>query len=298
MKILTTSENRFSDLEDYPFKAHFCEVGQGLKTHYVKEGNGPTVLLLHGEPSWSYLYRKMIPILVEKGYQVIAPDLIGFGKSDKLGAPQEYSYAKHVAWLMQLVTTLKLTDIHLFCQDWGGLCGLRLAAENQELFATITASNTFVPRTGIKANEAFLKWRHFSQTTPNFHAGGVLQMGTVSELSEKVIAAYDAPFPDDTYKAGARVFPKLVPFDGEDFDNALPACDATWAVLEKWEKPFLTLFGDSDPLMKGGDLYFQAKVPGALGMPHRTIEKAGHFIQEDKGEELAEHLAAFLKAHA
>ncbi|NHF58089.1 haloalkane dehalogenase [Flavobacteriaceae bacterium TP-CH-4] len=294
MNVLSTPTSLFGNIRDYPFCPHYCEVAPGLNMHYVDEGKGKTILLLHGEPSWSYLYRKMIPILVEAGFRTIAPDLIGFGKSDKPIEPSAYSFEKHVTWLKALISHLKLTDINLFCQDWGGLAGLRLAAENEHLFATITASNTFVPRTGMKANEAFLKWRHFSQTTPHFHAGGVLQMGTVSRLSDEVIAAYDAPFPDDSYKAGARIFPKLVPFDGDDFDNQLPACDAAWKVLERWEKPFLTLFGDSDPIMHGAETYFQAKVPGAQGQPHRIIKGAGHFIQEDKGEELASTLADFI----
>ncbi len=297
MNVLSTPTSRFKDITDYPYGPNYCEVAPRLQMHYVDEGKGLVVLFLHGEPSWSYLYRKMIPILVKAGFRAIAPDLIGFGKSDKPDDLSAYSFEKHVAWLKALILSLKLKDINLFCQDWGGLAGLRLAAENEQLFATITASNTFVPRTGMKANEAFLKWRHFSQTTPDFHAGGVLQMGTVSQLPDEVIAAYDAPFPDDSFKAGARVFPKLVPFDGDDFDGALPACDAVWDVLEQWEKPFLTLFGDSDPIMRGADSYFQSKVPGAKGQPHQIIKSAGHFIQEDKGEELASLLTAFLNAN-
>ncbi len=237
----------------------------------------------------------MIPILVEAGFRTIAPDLIGFGKSDKPVSQKDYSFEKHVKWLKNLVVNLKLQNVHLFCQDWGGLAGLRLVAENEALFSSVIASNTFIPRTGMRANEAFLKWRHFSQTAPEFYAGSVLQMGTVSQLSKEVIAAYDAPFPDDSYKAGARVFPKLVPFDGDDEGNELPACDAAWQVLEKWEKPFLTLFGDSDPIMKGADAFFQTKVPGAKGHPHRLMEKAGHFIQEDQGGALAHFLANFLE---
>ncbi|MGB5818128.1 MAG: haloalkane dehalogenase [Saonia sp.] len=296
MNILTTPDSRFEGLTDYPFVPNYCEVQPGLRMHFVDEGSGPVILLLHGEPSWSYLYRKMIPILVDAGFRTIAPDLIGFGKSDKPDNQEDYSYQKHVDWLKTLLSKLELKSIHLFCQDWGGLTGLRIAAEEESLFNSIVVSNTFLPRTGVYANEAFKKWRYFSQNTPHFSSGGVLQLGTVSNLSDEVIAAYDAPFPDDSYKAGARVFPKLVPFDGEDPYNAIPACDAAWEILEKWEKPFLTLFGDSDPIMKGGDLFFQAKVPGAKGQAHQIIKDAGHFIQEEKGAELSHLIIGFIRA--
>ncbi|WP_394750438.1 haloalkane dehalogenase [Spongiimicrobium salis] len=294
MEILKTPKSRFDHLKDYPFAPNYCEVAPNLEMHYLDEGEGPVILLLHGEPSWSYLYRKMIPILVSNGFRAIAPDLIGFGKSDKPVDKEAYSYQNHLDWLKSLLLQLKLTEIHLFCQDWGGLLGLRIAAEMEPHFKTITVSNTFLPRTGVKANEAFRKWRDFSQSSPNFSAGAVLQMATVSELSQETMAAYDAPFPDESYKAGARMFPALVPFDGEDPYGAIPDCDAAWTILEQWEKPFLTLFADSDPIMKGGDLFFQAKVPGAKGLPHRIIANAGHFIQEEKGEELAEILVGFL----
>lgn len=295
MKILKTPESRFKDLKEYPFVPKYCKVAPDLEMHYVDEGSGPIVLLLHGEPSWSYLYRKMIPILVDHGFRAIAPDLIGFGKSDKPVSQEDYSYENHLKWLKGFLTKLELNELHLFCQDWGGLLGLRIATEMESHFETITVSNTFLPRTGIFANEAFLKWRHFSQSSPDFDTGKVLQMATVATLSDEVIEAYNAPFPDDSYKAGARVFPMLVPFDGEDPFNAIPVCDAAWKVLERWEKPFLTLFGDSDPIMKGGDLFFQAKVPGAKGQPHQIIKDGGHFIQEEKGEELAKILVDFLK---
>lgn len=297
MNILTTPESRFEGLKDYPFKPNYCEVQEGLNMHYIDEGSGPVVLLLHGEPSWSYLYRKMIPILVDAGFRTVAPDLIGFGKSDKLAEQEDYTFQKHLDWVKSLLEKLQLTKINLFCQDWGGLIGLRIAGEQPSLFSTLITSNTMLPRTGVHANDAFKKWRDFSQKTPHFSAGGILQLGTVSNLSDAVIAAYDAPFPDDSFKAGARVFPKLVPFDGDDPYSAIPACDAAWKVLEEWEKPFLTLFGDSDPIMRGGDLFFQAKIPGAKGRPHQVIKDAGHFIQEEKGEELAVLLIHFIKSN-
>jgi haloalkane dehalogenase len=296
MKILSTPVSQFENIQDFPFVPNFCEVEKGLNMHFVDEGKGPIVLLLHGEPSWSYLYRKMIPILVAAGYRVIAPDLIGFGKSDKPINKEAYSFKSHLSWLQTLLSKLQLKDIHLFCQDWGGLLGLRTVGDDENLFSSITVSNTFLPLTGIPANEAFKKWRHFSQVSPEFSAAAVLQMGTVSELSKEVLAAYDAPFPTEEYKAGARIFPTLVPFDGEDPYNEIPNCDKAWKVLEKWEKPFLTLFGDSDPIMRGGDMFFQMKVPGAKGQAHAIIKDGGHFIQEEKGEELAGHLLAFLRS--
>jgi len=298
MKILTTPADRFVGLKDYPFDANYIEVQENLKMHYVDEGKGPLIVLLHGEPSWSYLYRKMIPILVDADFRVIAPDLIGFGKSDKPSEVTDYSFQNHMNWLSQLFIQLNLENAHLFAQDWGGLLGLRMAGEQGHLFSSITVSNTFLPRTGVFANDAFKKWRDFSQQTPHFSSAGVLQMATVSELSKETLAAYEAPFPDDSYKAGARIFPTLVPFDGEDPYSALPACDSAWKNLELWEKPFLTLFADSDPIMKGGDFFFQAKVPGTKGQPHQTIVNAGHFVQEDKGEELAQLLSNFIKANS
>lgn len=297
MNILNTPESQFKNLRDYPFKPNYCEVQTGLNMHYLDEGSGPVVLLLHGEPSWSYLYRKMIPILVGAGFRVIAPDLIGFGKSGKPDKQEDYSYKKHLDWLKELLFKLELNNINLFCQDWGGLLGLRIVGEDESLFSTITVSNTFLPRTGIPANEAFKKWRHFSQVSPHFSCGGVVQMATVSDLPDEVIAAYEAPFPDDTYKAAARVFPTLVPFDGEDPYSEIPNCDKAWKALENWNKPFLTLFGDSDPIMKGGDLFFQMKVPGAKGQAHQIIKDGGHFIQEEKGEELARLMVDFIETN-
>ena len=297
MNILTTPESRFKDLRDYPFKPNYHEVDTGLNMHYLDEGRGSVVLLLHGEPSWSYLYRKMIPVLVNAGFRVIAPDLIGFGKSGKPDKQEDYSYKKHLDWLKALLFKLGLKNINLFCQDWGGLLGLRIVGDDESLFSTITVSNTFLPRTGIPANEAFKKWRHFSQTSPRFSCGRVVQMATVSNLPDEVIAAYEAPFPDDTYKAAARVFPTLVPFDGEDPDYEIHNCDKAWKTLENWNKPFLTLFGDSDPIMKDGDVFFQMKVPGAQGQAHQIIKDGGHFIQEEKGEELARLMVDFIETN-
>jgi haloalkane dehalogenase len=263
--------------------------------HYVDEGprDAPPVLLLHGEPSWSYLYRKMIPVIVEAGYRTVAPDFIGFGRSDKLADRQDYSYQFHVDTTVALIEQLGLERIVLFGQDWGGLIGLRVAAEHEERFAAVIAANTFLPTGDTPPGEAFLRWQTFSQTAPVLDIGRIVQSGTVTELPPEVVAAYDAPFPDESYKEGARAFPALVPTRPDD-----PASEPNrraWEVLRRWEKPFLTAFSDSDPITRGGDRLFREQVPGARGQPHTTITGAGHFLQEDKGEELAQVVVGFLR---
>jgi len=293
MEILRTPDERFADLPGYAFEPHYVEV-DGLRIHYVDEGpeSAETVLMLHGEPSWSYLYRKMIPVITAAGYRAVAPDLVGFGRSDKPGQREDYMYQRHVDWMRGVLEALNLRHITLVGQDWGGLIGLRLAAEHEERFDRIVAANTGLPTGDRPIGEAFLRWQQYSQTTPNFHAGGIVKGGCVSELSPEVIAAYDAPFPDDRYKAGARQFPLLVPTTPDD-PAAAPNRKA-WEVLARWEKPFLTAFSDSDPIMRGGDRVFQKLVPGAKGQPHTTIVGAGHFLQEDKGEELAQVVVNFM----
>jgi haloalkane dehalogenase len=294
MKILRTPENAFADLADYPFEPHYVEVA-GLRMHYVEEGENAneTVLMLHGEPSWSYLYRKMIPIVAQAGYRVIAPDLIGFGKSDKLTEASAYSYQQHVDWMTFFIETLDLQDITLVCQDWGGLIGLRVAAENESRFKRITAANTFLPNGQGTPAEAFLQWQEYAKTSPSFNVGKIVSGGCVNRLSPEVIGAYDAPFPDDTYKTAARIFPSLVPTSPDN--PAVPANIKAWEVLQKWDKPFLTAFSDSDPITKGGDKFFQKVIPGTQGQKHITIQQGGHFLQEDKGEEWAEAIVAFIQ---
>ncbi|MEL6925024.1 MAG: haloalkane dehalogenase [Bacteroidota bacterium] len=289
----TTPTDRFASLEDYPFRENFTKVDDDLRMHYVDEGEGPVILLLHGEPSWSYLYRKMIPVLVEAGFRCVAPDLIGFGKSDKPNEAQQYTYANHLKWTGTLLQQLSLNEINLFCQDWGGLIGLRLVAAEPARFASICAANTLLPTGQQKPNEAFTNWQQFSQQTPVFPVGNIINMATSTALSDAVVAAYDAPFPDETYKVGARVFPAIVPVESDD-PEAINN-QAAWKVLKQWKKPFLTLFSDSDPITKGGERLFQKLIPGAAGQPHTIIEKAGHFLQEDKGEEIAEKMAAWLR---
>ncbi|MCH7511873.1 MAG: haloalkane dehalogenase [Chloroflexi bacterium] len=293
MDVLRTPDERFDNLPGYSFEPHYVDV-DGLRMHYVDEGprDAAPVLLLHGEPSWSYLYRKMIPVIVEAGSRAVAPDLIGFGRSDKLVNREDYSYQAYVDWTTSLIEQLDLRDITLVAQDWGGLIGLRIAAEHPDRFARIVAANTMLPTGDQPPGEAFLRWQKFSQTAPEFDVGRILQGATVTTLPDDVVAAYDAPFPDDTYKAAARQFPVLVPTSPDD--PAAAANRRAWEVLEQWEKPFLTAFSDSDPIMRGGDRIFQSRVPGTKGQPHTTITGAGHFLQEDKGEELARVVADFI----
>ncbi len=249
---------------------------------------------MHGEPSWSYLYRHMIPVFAAEGHRVVAPDLVGFGRSDKPVEQSDYTYAAHVAWMTEWLQALDLTDITLVCQDWGGLVGLRLATAMPERFSRLVVANTGLPTGDRPPTEAFLNWQRFSQEVETFDSGMIIQMGTTTNLSDEVVAAYNAPFPDDASTAGARRFPALVPTSPDD-----PAAEANrtaWTVLESWDKPVLTAFSDSDPITKGGERIFQAKVPGAAGQPHTFIEGGGHFLQEDRGPELARVVIDFIAA--
>ncbi len=291
MDVLRTPDERFANLSGYPFEPHYVEVDDGdggeLRIHYVDEGarDTPPVLMLHGEPSWSYLYRKMVPIFVEAGFRAIAPDLPGFGRSDKPTEEIDYTYQRFVDWTGQFVEALDLEHIHLVCQDWGGLIGLRLVAEMSERFDGVVAANTFLPTGDHDMGEAFERWRDFSQSIGDMDTGKIIDLGTAGEVSEEVREAYRAPFPDTSYKAGARVFPRLVPTSPDDPASAPNR--AAWEKLRQFDKPFLTAFGDSDPITRGADRVLQKLIPGAKGQPHTTIEHAGHFIQEDQGEELA-----------
>ena len=298
MKALRTPDERFENLPGYPFQPHYLDVPDGeggsLRLHYIDEGSADAapVLLLHGEPSWSYLYRKMIPAIVEAGHRAVAPDLIGFGRSDKPAEKGDYTFQRHVDWMTSFVEQLDLRGVTYFGQDWGALIGLRLVAEQPDRFARVVIGNGGLPTGDRPGNEAFMRWQKFSQTSPAFDIGRLIQAATVTTLPDDVVAAYDAPFPDDSYKAGARIFPSLVPTQPDD-----PAAEANrqaWEALQKWEKPFLTAFSDSDPVTKGGDQVMQRRIPGAQGQPHKTIVGAGHFLQEDKGEELARVVVDFI----
>jgi len=294
MNVLRTPDDRFVGLEGYDFAPHYAEVGDGLRMHFVDEGprDGQVVLMLHGEPSWSYLYRTLISRFRDAGLRAIAPDLIGFGRSDKPTAREDYTYLRHVGWLMAFLDAVGLKDIVLVCQDWGGLLGMRLVGEHPERFSRVVAANTFLPTGDQKMPDAFFAWQQFSQTVPELPIGGILKNGCVKPLSSAVLAAYDAPFPDESYKAGARQFPMLVPWKPDD--PAAAANRAAWEVLRRWDKPFLTAFSDQDPITRGGDRILQKLIPGAAGQPHVTIANGGHFLQEDQGDELSSVILKWL----
>lgn len=296
MEFLTTPEARFDNLPGYNFAPNYLAVGNSLQMHYLDEGpkDGEIVLCLHGEPSWSYLYRKMIPIYVAAGYRVIAPDLIGFGKSSKPTKTSDYTFQRHLDWTKSFVHQLDLQGINLFCQDWGGLIGLRILAEEPERFSRAVVGNSGLPTGEHGATEAFMKWQKFSQTVPVFPVGPMIQNATVSTLSPEEVAAYDAPFPDESYKAGARIFPALVPTTPDDVETENNK--KAWASLMQFNKPFLTLFSDSDPVTKGGERVLQKLIPGTKGQKHTIIKDGGHFLQEDKGEEIAGLMVAFMQS--
>jgi len=297
MKHLRTPDHRFNHLPGYSFAPHYCELADGLRMHYLDEGprDAEIILLLHGEPSWSYLYRKMIPPLLAAGYRVLAPDLIGFGKSDKPVRIGDYSYQRHIDWLSQWMDQIALRDATLFCQDWGSLLGLRIAAEQDHRFARIVVSNGFLPTATAAIPLAFRLWRAFARLAPVFPVGRIVNSGCVRKLSAAEIAAYDAPFPSAAFKAGARAFPRLVPIT--DSNPAVPANRAAWATLGRWQKPFLCLYGKNDPILGRADGLLIAHVPGAKGQPHERIW-GGHFVQEDRGDYLAERIITWLASLA
>jgi haloalkane dehalogenase len=290
---LRTPDERFSDLPDFPFAPNYVDV-DGLRIHYVDEGEGPTVLLMHGEPTWSYLYRKMIPVLVDNGLRTVAPDLVGFGRSDKPSPRGEYTYQRHVDWMKGFLDAGGLRDMTIFGQDWGGLIGLRLVAEDPDRFARVVASNTGLPTGDQRVGEAFLRWRETSQSVPEMPIGLFVAGGcATAKLAPEEIAAYDAPFPDESYKEGARQFPVLVPASPDD--PAAPANRKAWESLAKFDKPFLCAFGDSDPITRGADGPMRKLIAGANHDKHVTIEGGGHFVQEDKGPELAQIIVDFVR---
>lgn len=300
MHILRTPDERFKALPDYGFQPRYVEVaatdGSTLRVHYLDEGprDGEVILLLHGEPSWSYLYRWMIPVLADAGLRAVAVDLVGFGRSDKPASRDDYTYQAHVDWTWAALEAIGLDAITLVCQDWGGLIGLRLVGEHPDRFARVVAANTFLPTGDVHPGKAFLAWQRYSQEAPVLNVGRIVNGACVSDLSLEVIAAYDAPFPDESFKAGARQFPLLVPISPED--PASPANRAAWESLRHFDRPFLCAFSDSDPITRGADAVFRAQIPGAAAHPPVTIANAGHFLQEDKGTELAAAVARFVEA--
>lgn len=292
MQTVRTPDEHFENLPGYPYAPNYADIddldGGSLRVHYLDEGpaDGPVVLLMHGEPTWSYLYRNVIPVLVDAGHRVIVPDLVGFGRSDKPTQQSDYTYARHVEWMRQvLFDHLDLTGITFFGQDWGGLVGLRLLAAAPERYAGVVIGNTGLPTGRGPASEAFLQWQRFAATADHFPIGAIINGGCTSDLTPEIIAAYDAPFPSDEYTAGARIFPSLVPTSPDD--PATPDQDAAWTVLETFGRPFLLAYSDSDPITRGGDAPFRAKVPGAEGQPHTTIVGGGHFLQEDRPLDVA-----------
>jgi haloalkane dehalogenase len=299
METLRTPDDRFVDLPDYDFGPNYAEVddydGGSLRVHYLDEGlsTASPVVLLHGEPTWSYLYRHMIGPLADAGHRVIVPDLPGFGRSDKPVERSDYTYARLVGWMQQLlVDHLAIEDATLFGQDWGGLVGLRVVASAPDRFAGVVIGNTGLPTGSARPAKAFLAWQHFSQTTDDFPVGQIISGGCQRRLSPAEIAAYDAPFPDDRFKAGARVLPTLVPTSNED--PAAADNQRAWEVLESYDRPFLCAFSDADPITAGGDKPFRERIPGARGQPHTTIEGGGHFLQEDRPVELADVVNRFI----
>ena len=296
MKWRTTPDTRFENLDGFPFQPHYVDVGGGMRMHYVDEGprDGRVVLMMHGEPSWSYLYRHMIPLCAAAGHRVIAPDLIGFGRSDKPTKMSDYSYQRHLDWYTTFLDHLELRDITLFCQDWGGLLGLRLVANDPDRFAGVIAANTTLPTGTTKTPTAFRLWKAFAIFRPWFPISRIVAMGSATKFTKAMRQAYEAPFPSSAYKAGTRAFPRLVPVR-EDDPEAI-ANRAAWDVLRQFRKPFLTAFSTGDPIMRGADRYFQKSIPGAQNQPHTRV-RGGHFLQEDAGPELADIINRFIASY-
>lgn len=301
MQTVRTPDERFAHLPDFAFEPRYVDIDDGeggtLRAAHLDEGpaDAAPVLLMHGEPSWSFLYRHVIPPLVAAGHRVVAPDLIGFGRSDKPTQQSDYTYARHVAWMRQvLFDHLDLRDITFFGQDWGGLVGLRLVAAEPDRYARVAVGNTGLPTGHASPGEAFLAWQRFAATTEDFSVGTIIAMGCAEPLTPEVVAGYDAPFPDDTFKAGARIFPALVPTSTDDPASADNV--AAWEVLERFDKPFLVAFSDQDAITRGGEKPFLEKVPGTRGQAHAVIEGGGHFLQEDRGAELGAVLVDFIEA--
>ena len=330
MEFLRTPEERFDNLPDYPFAANYVDIeagdGETLRMHYVDEGEGDLLLCMHGQPSWSYLYRKMIPLLTDAGCRVIAPDLIGFGKSDKPAQRSDYTYAAHVGWMKSFVERLDLKGMTLVCQDWGSLIGLRLLAENSERFARVVLANGGLPdgkgipdsmapqlhalladTPALPAEEMFRKmagpmedrpqfmyWVRHCDAHPDFHPVNVMRMSLAS-CSEDEARAWAAPFPSEEYIQGARQFPSLVPIIPDN--PAIEANREAWKFYERCTLPFLTAFSDSDPVTRGGEKRFIESVPGARGQKHTILAGGGHFLQDDVGEAFAGVIIDFLRAN-
>ncbi len=297
MKILRTPDSAFAAVPDYPFAPHYTEVtdadGTALRIHHIDEGprDAEPNLLMHGEPSWSFLYRKFVAPLAAAGHRVVAPDLIGFGKSDKPADRDDYTYERHVGWMSDWLLANDLSNITLFCQDWGGLIGLRLVAAFPDRFARLVIGNTGLP-IGTGWSDGFESWRAFSQKVETFPTGFIVNGGCVRDLTPEEVAAYDAPYPDESYKGGARQFPTLVPVKPDM--PSVAENKAAWEMLSRFDKPVVTCFSDKDAVTAGGEKLFIDRIPGAAGQPHRIITDAGHFLQEDKPDELVALILDFI----
>lgn len=300
MNILRTPDERFADLEDYDFAPHYREVttdeGVVLRYHFLDEGprDAAPILLLHGNPSWAYLYRNMIPGLVARGHRVLALDLMGLGRSDKPDDRAFYTLARHVDWMGQWLEGEDLRDITLFCQDWGGIFGLNLVAAHPDRFARVIASNTGLPE-GEGSNEFLDGWLAYSQSLDEFPIAMLMGAITTRPLTDGEVRGYEAPFPDASYQTSPMMLPTLIPMQPDN--PGVPQCRETWAFLDTFEKPFLTIFGSADQIAyaAGSHVKFQERIPGAAGQAHHVIEGANHFIQDDAPDELVERIDAFTR---
>ena len=291
---LRTPDECFNGLPDFAYTPHYTQVG-GLRVAHIDEGprDAPVVLLMHGEPTWSFLYRKMIPVLLAAGFRVVAPDLVGFGRSDKPARPSDYSYANHVRWMNAWLAATDLRRITLFCQDWGSLIGLRMVVDAPQRFDRIVLANGGLPTGTSPIPFAFKVWRAFARFSPWFPIGRIVKAGCAQGLTPQELAAYDAPFPTRRHRIATRMLPGFVPTRPDDPERENN--ERAWEFFKRWDKPFLTLFSNRDPVTRGGHRIWQRLVPGAQGQPHAVTRGAGHFLQEDKGAEVAQAIVAFIQ---